>query len=533
MATVGAAPVLLLALALRRLFVLGCGTEEALADCPQHAHEALAFGVHGLRSWLRARQRRRLHRRPLRGLGRGVVGGGRLGRGRGGELVARHAAFDFRGVVADAFDFEVRRVHFRRRHDDQVGGRALFDRRHVAALLVQQVGGDGKRHAGADDGAALLQRFLLDHAQNGERQGLDVADASLPQAARADLRGEVLQRRSQPLARHFHQPEARDAADLDARSVRFQRIAHLRFDGAVVAGRHHVDEVDDDQPADVAQPQLPGDLLGGLEIGVQGRLFDVGALGRARRIDVDGDQRFGGVDDDAAASVQLHFVLKGRLDLALDLEAVEQGHRLVVELDALLVLRHHRIDELVRLVEGLLGVDQHLADVRAQTVADGAHEDVVLLVQQRRGAQLGGGLVDGAVQLQQIVEVPLQIGGVPVHAGGAHDDAHAVGDVERPQGFAQRVAVLAFDAPGDARGAGVVGHQHQVAGGDAQESGERRPLVAALFLLDLDDQFLALVEHVADVDAAFLGRPLEAGTGDVLERQKAVPLRTELDEGGL
>ena len=524
---------MLLALALLRLFVFGSGAEEALADCPQHSHEALAFGRRGRRSGFRARQRRRLHRRSLRGFGGSIVADRHLWYGHGGQFIARHAAFDFRRVVADAFDLEVRGIHFRRWHDDEVGGRALLDRRHVAALLVQQIGRDGQRHAGADDGAALLERFFLDHAQNGERQGFDVADAPLPQAARADFRGEVLEGGPQALARHFHQPEARDAADLHAGAVGLQRVAHLRLDGAVIASRHHVDEVDDDQPADVAQPQLPGDFLGGFEIGVEGGFLDVGALGRPGGVDVDGNQRFGGVDDDAAARVQLHFVLEGGLDLAFDLEAVEQGHRLVVELDALLVLRHHRVDELVRLVEGVLGIDQHFADVRPQTVADGAHDDVVLLVQERRGAQLGGGLVDGAVQLQQVVQVPLQIGGVSVHASRAHDDAHAVRDFEGGEGLAERVPVLALDAPGNAAGARIVRHQHQIARRNAQEGGERRPLVAALFLLDLHDQFLALVEHVADVDAAFLGRPLEAGTGDVLEGQEAVPLGAEFDECGL
>ena len=137
------------------------------------------------------------------------------------------------------------------------------------------------------------------------------------------------------------------------------------------------------------------------------------------------------------------------------------------------------------------------------------------------------------MQLQQVVQVPLQIGGVSVHAGRAHDDAHAVRDFEGGEGLAERVAVLPLDAPGNAAGARIVRHQHQIAGRDAQEGGERGPLVAALFLLDLDDQFLALVEHVADVDAAFLGLPLEAGTGDVLEGQEAVPLGAEFDEGGL
>ncbi len=52
----------------------------------------------------------------------------------------------------------------------------------------------------------------------------------------------------------------RDAADLDAGAVVLQRILQPPFDRAVVALLVHVDEVDDDQAGEVAQPQLARDL---------------------------------------------------------------------------------------------------------------------------------------------------------------------------------------------------------------------------------------------------------------------------------
>ena len=65
--------------------------------------------------------------------------------------------------------------------------------------------------------------------------------------------------------------------------------------------------------------------------------------------------------------------------------------------------------------------------------------------------------------------------------------------------LAHLVAVLALDAARHAAGARVVRHQHQEAAGEADEGGERRALVAAFFLLDLDDDFLAFVQQLADV----------------------------------
>ena len=65
--------------------------------------------------------------------------------------------------------------------------------------------------------------------------------------------------------------------------------------------------------------------------------------------------------------------------------------------------------------------------------------------------------------------------------------------------FAQLVAVLALDAARDAAAARVVRHQHEVAAGERDERGQRRALVAALFLLDLDDAVPGLrVSRVLD-----------------------------------
>jgi hypothetical protein len=117
-------------------------------------------------------------------------------------------------------------------------------------------------------------------------------------------------------------------------------------------------------------------------------------------------------------------------------------------------------------------------------------------------------------------------------AGRAHDRAHAVRNLQAVHRLAQLVAVLALDAAGHAAGARVVRHQDQEASGQAHEGRERRALVAALFLLDLDDQFLAFLDEFADAGAAgaFALLGLEVLAGDFLERQEAVAFRAVVDE---
>ena len=68
----------------------------------------------------------------------------------------------------------------------------------------------------------------------------------------------------------------------------------------------HVDEVVDDDAAEVAESDLPGDLLGGQDVHLIGRLLG-GVLGaEVAAVDVDGHQGLGLVDDDGSARLQGH-----------------------------------------------------------------------------------------------------------------------------------------------------------------------------------------------------------------------------------
>ncbi len=125
----------------------------------------------------------------------------------------------------------------------------------------------------------------------------------------------------------------------------------------------------------------------------------------------------------------------------------------------------------------------------------------------------------------------MQFFGAAAKACGAHDHAHIGRDVEAVQGFAQFIALFTLDASGNAAGTRVVRHQHQIAASEADEGGQGCALVAAFFLVDLDDDFLAFFQNVFDVDATFnlFG---EVFAGDFLEREKAVSFGAEVDKGG-
>jgi hypothetical protein len=86
----------------------------------------------------------------------------------------------------------------------------------------------------------------------------------------------------------------------------------------------HVDEVDDDDAAEVAQAQLAGDGLRRLEIGLEDGVVEVAHADEAAGVDVDGGHRLGLVDDQVAAGLEVDAAGQRLLDFVLDAVQVEQ-----------------------------------------------------------------------------------------------------------------------------------------------------------------------------------------------------------------
>ena len=558
--TFAAVAILLLALLRTHRRRRRCGITAA-EDALQPTHETAGFGgrggllrERGRRCRLRCLRLRLLRRSGARGFlavlaqrcrarrldvghrGRGRNVEIRLGQrdrrqlARGSALVARLRGLFAQLVLADAGDFVMRRMQRFVGDDHDRRVMALLDFVQRAALFVEQIVGDLDRHLHQHLAGVVLHRMLFGEADDRQRQRFDAAHAAVAVAARADQLAGFAQARAQPLARHFHQAELGDAAELDAGAVVLQRLRELVLDVALVLVRRHVDEVDHHQAAQIAQTHLPRDFLGRFQIGVERGFLDVAALRGARGVHVDRGQRFGLVDHQRAAGGQAHRTLVGVLDLRFDLEAVEQRGVVDVLLELPHVLRHHLLDELFRLFVHLRRVDQDLADVGAHVVAQRADDQPRFLVDQERRGLLQRGFGDRLPHAEQIIEIPLQLFGVAADAGGADDHAHFVGDGQHVHRRFQRGAVVAFDPARNAAGGRRVGHQHHVAAGQRDERGQGCALVAALFLVDLDDDFLTLAQQLLDPGLVVVHTGLEVVAGDFLQRQEAVALAAVFDE---
>ncbi|MPM27181.1 hypothetical protein SDC9_73691 [bioreactor metagenome] len=238
------------------------------------------------------------------------------------------------------------------------------------------------------------------------------------------------------------------------------------------------------------------------------------------------------IDDDRAARGQGDDARIGRFDLVLDLETAEQRRVVAVALDLVGVLGHHVRHELMRLIEDVVRVDQDVADVAVEIVADGADHQARFLIDQEGALARLGRAVDGGPQLEQVVQIPLQFGCGAANTCRAGDDGHALRVLKLVHRLLELGAVLALDAARNATAARVVGHQHDVAASQRDEGGQGCALVAALFLFDLNDQFLAFPDRVLDLGLAGGDAFGEVLARNLLEGQETVAVFAIVNEAG-
>ena len=96
----------------------------------------------------------------------------------------------------------------------------------------------------------------------------------------------------------------------------------------------HIDEIANDEPTDVPQPQLPRNFIGRFQIGLQDCLFDIARTFIATGIHVDGNERFRFINDNVAAALQPNLTMKCIVDLLLHAEGFENWRRAVVKVKA-------------------------------------------------------------------------------------------------------------------------------------------------------------------------------------------------------
>ena len=217
----------------------------------------------------------------------------------------------------------------------------------------------------------------------------------------------VIQRLGDALARHLQHAEIGDATEVDAGFVHLERLLEHFLHFLVMFPVAHVDEIDHDQAAQVAQPQLSGHLFRGLHVGLEGGVFNAPFAAGLARVNIDRNQRFGRFDDQGAAGWQRHALLVNLVDLLLKLETGEDRAFFLVKLDQLFAGRHVFTEESLCLVDRILAVNQHFIDIIREVVTDEPDDQTAVAIDLAGAVDLSRALLDALVHAHQAVQILL------------------------------------------------------------------------------------------------------------------------------
>ena len=176
--------------------------------------------------------------------------------------------------LALALDAAALAGHAFRAHQREVLAGGLLELGQPAAARPDHAGRDARVELDQEGLAGGEPRVAAQRAQVVDREALVGQDDALAVARRALRREDLAHAVRHVLARHLHQAQRRDGDEVDLGAVLLQLVLQAGDHGVAVLLRRHVDEVDDDDPADVAQPQLTHDLARRLQVVGEDRVLE-------------------------------------------------------------------------------------------------------------------------------------------------------------------------------------------------------------------------------------------------------------------
>ncbi len=257
-------------------------------------------------------------------------------------------------------------------------------------------------------------------------------DDAVSGADRAAVREDLTRAVRDVLARHLDEPERRDLDDVRLRAVALELRAQRLLDRLPVLGIRHVDEVDDDDPADVAQPELADDLLHGLEVVLDDRVLEPTLRALAARADeparvhVDDGERLRVVEDEVAAGGQVDTAIERRADLGIDAGGLEERRLLAIAVHALDHVRRGLLEVADDAPVRAVVVDLRADEVAGEEVPHDAQRKLGLLVDERRRGRGLGLRLDRLPEALQEHEVALDVLCRRALGRGANDDPPAL-----------------------------------------------------------------------------------------------------------
>src|SRR5215469_2624036 len=355
---------------------------------------------------------------------------------------------------------------------------------------------DAKREAGGVDFGRHLARLGLNFVAES-RDGLHHAGTG---AVRARLAQSAFERLLGTLASDGDEAEFVEAQNFRRRAVGFEGVFERGHHFVAIAALFHVDEVDDDDAAQIAQANLADDFFHGFDVGADDGVFE--AIGTAANefagVYVDGHERFGVVDDDVAAGLEPDFRAQAFVDFLLNAELLENRRGFGEQLHAIGEGGLEAADEVEDLGVFLFGVHPDGCVIGAEIVAQNALDEIQVAMQKRGRFAFLGMALDLGPSAGEEFDVGANFVRRSAGSRSADDEAAAGGALCIVDEMAQTRAF--FGGSDFARHAGVVerGHVNEEASGKSDVAGDAGALLAERLLGDLNDDFLAGLQQIGD-----------------------------------
>src|SRR3954470_11972691 len=211
------------------------------------------------------------------------------------------------------------------------------------------------------------------------------------------------------LARHFDQPELRKAVDRHASAIAGERLPELVEDGVAMFFTVHIDEIDNDDSTQVSKPQLACDDLRRFEIGLEYGVVETAAANEPAGIHVDSGKRLGLIDDEITAGLEIDAACQRFFDLILDAIEIEYRPLAGIVREARDDIRHEFLSKCLDFLERLARIDENARRLIVDKIAQYAHAEIQILIQQRRGRRSFRFLLNVLPQLAEVFNVGQQL----------------------------------------------------------------------------------------------------------------------------
>ena len=360
-------------------------------------------------------------------------------------------------------------------------------------------------------------------------QRLIVHNQAAASALLTGLREDLKQTGTQTLTGHLNQTQRGHLSHLVLGAVTAQALNQATQNQVAVRLKHHVNEVNDDNAADVAQTQLTDNLLSSFQVVLGDGLLQVAAAtSELAGVHIHHGHGFSAVNHQRTTRRQVHLTVQSLRQLLVDAVVVEEVVLTIPLLQAGNQVRRHvghvRLDG----IPGVLALNDHRGEVLVEDVTDGLNHQVGLLVEHLRSQHLAGvSLLLNLFPLRtQTVNVVGQLLLRSTLRRGTNNHASALGQLVLQN-------LLQASTLGVGQLAGNTGHRttrhvHQEATGQGNLAGQAGTLVTNRVLGDLHQHRIAGLQGVLNL----AGRTVQAGDipVDLARVQHSVAAATNVNE---